>query len=323
MDFFTHIKIAPFQQKICHAKQIFSIGSCFAENIAQRMCRAKFHITSSPMGTLFNPASIASSIDILANKHTIADEELQYANELWFSYDFHSSFSSIDKEKTQKSMQQSIDQGAKALANAEVVIVTFGTAWIYRLKSNNKVVANCHKQPQALFNRELLTIEEIIANWGNLLDSTLKEKQVIFTISPIRHLSDGLEQNSLSKSILRVAIAELVAKHNNALYFPSFEIMNDELRDYRFYADDMTHPSPLAIDYIWQRFAQTAISEESLRLMDRIAKISQAASHRPFNPQSDAYHNFCQKQLEEIEKINHTYPAIDFSEEKAIFIAHL
>lgn len=323
MEFFTHIDIAPLQQKISHPQQIFSIGSCFAENIAQRMRRAKFRIASSPMGTLFNPASIASSIDLLADKHTISDEELQYANELWFSYDFHSSFSVMDKQIALKSMQQSINQGAEALTNAEVIIVTFGTAWVYRLKSNNKVVANCHKQPQALFNRELLTIEEIIASWGRLLDSTLKGKQVIFTISPIRHLSDGLEQNSLSKSTLRVAIAELVAKYDNAQYFPSYEIMNDELRDYRFYAEDMTHPSSLAIDYIWQRFTQTAISEESCNLMDRIAKISQAVSHRPFNPQSEAYRNFCKKQLQDIEKINQAYPAIDFSEEKAIFIAHL
>ena len=323
MEFFTQIKIKPFDKRISHSQQILSIGSCFAENIAQRLRSAKFRVTSSPTGILFNPESIADCIDALSQKRVIAEEELQMANGVWFNFDFHSSFSSPDRDTAVSTMQSAINQGCKALKNSEVIIITFGSAWVYRLNSNGKVVANCHKQPQSIFQRELLATHHIVERWSKLLESTLRGKQVIFTVSPIRHLSDGLEQNSLSKSILRVAIAELVERFDNASYFPSFEIMNDVLRDYRFYAEDMLHPSSVAVEYIWQRFSEVAFSQPTLELIESIAKISQAAAHRPFNPTSAAYHDFCRKQLAEIEKINDCQPTIDFSEEKAIFLVHL
>lgn len=323
MEFFTQIKIKPFDKRISHSQQILSIGSCFAENIAQRLRSAKFHVTSSPTGILFNPESIADCIDALSQKRVIAEEQLQQANGVWFDFDFHSSFSSTDRHAAVSTMQSAINQGSEALRNSEVVTITFGSAWVYRLNSNGKVVANCHKQPQNIFQRELLSSRQIVERWSKLLESTLRGKQVIFTVSPIRHLSDGLEQNSLSKSILRVAIAELVERFDNASYFPSFEIMNDVLRDYRFYAEDMLHPSSVAVEYIWQRFSEVAFSQPTLELIESIAKISQAAAHRPFNPTSAAYHDFCRKQLVEIEKINDCQPTIDFSEEKAIFLVHL
>ena len=323
MEFFTQIKIKPFDKRISHSQQILSIGSCFAENIAQRLRSAKFRVTSSPTGILFNPESIADCIDALSQKRVIAEEELKQANGVWFDFDFHSSFSSTDRHAAVSTMQSAINQGSDALNNSEVVIITFGSAWVYRHKATDKVVANCHKQPQSIFQRELLSTHQIVERWSKLLESTLRGKQVIFTVSPIRHLSDGLEQNSLSKSILRVAIAELVGRFDNASYFPSFEIMNDVLRDYRFYAEDMLHPSSVAVEYIWQRFSEVAFSQPTLELIESIAKISQAAAHRPFNPTSAAYHDFCRKQLVEIEKINDCQPTIDFSEEKAIFLVHL
>ena len=323
MEFFTQIKIEPFSQRISHLQQILSIGSCFAENIAQRLRDAKFRITSSPTGILFNPESIADCIDAFSENRVITNEALQQAGDVWYNFDFHSSFSATDRTAAVKAMQKAINQGNEAIKGSEIVIITFGSAWVYCLKESGKVVANCHKQPQALFQRELLSVQEIVSRWSQLLEGVLRNKQVIFTVSPIRHLSDGLEQNSLSKSILRVAIAELVEKFDNARYFPSFEIMNDVLRDYRFYAEDMLHPSSVAIEYIWQRFREVAFSQPTLELIDRIAKISQAASHRPFNSTSVAYQDFCRKQLSEIEKINDLQPTIDFSEEKAIFFAHL
>ena len=323
MEFYTQIKIKPFDKRISHSQQILSIGSCFAENIAQRLRSAKFHVTSSPTGILFNPESIADCIDALSQKRVIAEEKLKQANGVWFDFDFHSSFSSTDRDTAVSTMQNAINQGNEALKNSDVVIITFGSAWVYRHKATDKVVANCHKQPQSIFQRELLSTHQIVERWSKLLESTLRGKQVIFTVSPIRHLSDGLEQNSLSKSILRVAIAELVERFGNASYFPSFEIMNDVLRDYRFYAEDMLHPSSVAVEYIWQRFSEVAFSQPTLELIESIAKILQAAAHRPFNPTSAAYHDFCRKQLAEIEKINDCQPTIDFSEEKAIFLVHL
>ena len=216
MEFFTQIKIKPFDKRISHSQQILSIGSCFAENIAQRLRSAKFHVTSSPTGILFNPESIADCIDALSQKRVIAEDELQQANGVWFDFDFHSSFSSTDRNTAVSTMQSVINQGSEALNNSEVVIITFGSSWIYRHKASGKVVANCHKQPQSIFQRELLSTHQIVERWSKLLESTLSGKQVIFTVSRIRHLSDGLEQNSLSKSILRVALAELVERFDNA-----------------------------------------------------------------------------------------------------------
>ncbi len=323
MEFLTHIDIAPFEKKIDHSCHIFSTGSCFAQNIASKLQDAKFQVAASPTGILFNPESIARSIDMLDSKHSITEDELRCANGVWFSYNFHSSFSATDKHLALEQMQQAIKRGAAALKQADTVIITFGTAWVYRLLDTGEVVANCHKQPHSLFSRERLSVVEITERWSKLLATTLKDKEVIFTISPIRHLSDGLELNSLSKSTLRVAIAELTSLHANAHYFPSFEIMNDELRDYRFYADDMVHPTFLAIDYIWQRFAQVAIEKESLDLIERVKKICQAAAHRPLNPDSESHRAFCRRQLDEIERFRLSYPMIDFSKEKEIFVAHL
>ena len=323
MEFFTHIAINPFAEKIDHSAKIFSIGSCFAQNMAERLKCAKFHTTSSPTGILFNPESIAASIERMASGRGIAEEELHHANGHWFSYDFHSSFSAADKQQALNAMQSALSKGAEALKQADTIIVTFGTAWVYRLGESGTVVANCHKQPQSLFQRTMLSAEDIATRWSELMNTALKGKRVIFTVSPIRHLGDGLEQNSLSKATLRVAIAEIIGRTENASYFPSFEIMNDELRDYRFYAEDMVHPSPLAIDYIWQRFSQVAFSAETLELIKRLEKISRAASHRPFDSQSESHKLFCRKQLGEIEDILRHYPTLDFSEEKESFVAHL
>lgn len=323
MEFFTRIDIAPFRQKIDHSQHIFTTGSCFAQNIAQRLLEEKFRVCSAPTGILFNPESIAHSIDMLDGCHTVTDKELHQGNGVWFNYDFHSSFSATAKDAAIKQMQQAIKEGSEALKKAEVVIITFGTAWVYRLLEKNRIVANCHKQPHALFSRELLTVEAIVERWSRLLDTTLKDKRVIFTISPIRHLSDGMEQNSLSKATLRIAIAELASRFDAVQYFPAYEIMNDELRDYRFYAEDMVHPSALAVDYIWQRFSQAAFTKECLDVIERVKKITQAAAHRPLNPQSESHRAFCLKQIAEIEKFNVAHPEIDLSDEKAIFLAHL
>ncbi len=323
MQFFTHINIPPFAEKIDYRSLILSLGSCFAENIAMRLCDAKFHIITSPSGILFNPESIAMAIDNMAAGRTPKQEDLLCNGDVWFNYDFHSSFSSCDKDAALHAMQKAMRYGSWSLHAADTLIITFGSAWVYRHKQSGKVVANCHKQPASEFCRELLSAEEIVSRWSSLLQSVLSKKIVIFTVSPIRHLSDGLEHNSLSKATLRVAIAQLCSEFSNALYFPSYEIMNDELRDYRFYGEDMIHPSPTAIDYIWSRFCNTAISESALATMQRIEKLNRAAAHRPFNPQSDSHRQFCRKWLMEIAMLQNEFPEMDLEKEKAHFFSHL
>ena len=319
MQFRTTVKIESLKQKIGHNDSILSLGSCFADNIASRLAAAKFQITASPSGVLFNPESIASAIERYSRAAAPTAEELREGDEGWYSFDFHSSLSHSEREVALAQMQQAVEQGAEALAKAKVVIVTFGTAWVYRLKENGRVVANCHKQHQSLFSREMLSIEEIVERYAPLMEGVLAGKKVIMTVSPIRHLSDGLEANSLSKAILRVAIDKLAERYDNVHYFPSFELLNDDLRDYRFYADDMTHPSAVAIDYIWERFEEYAFSAATTDIIKRLRKIADAVAHRPLNADTEAHRNFCLKMIGEIAAMECVTRGIDFSEEKRHF----
>lgn len=319
MQFRTTVKIESLKQKIGHNDSILSLGSCFADNIASRLAAAKFQVTASPSGVLFNPESIASAIERYSRAAAPTAEELREGDEGWYSFDFHSSLSHSEREVALAQMQQAVEQGAEALAKAKVVIVTFGTAWVYRLKENGRVVANCHKQHQSLFSREMLSIEEIVERYAPLMEGVLAGKKVIMTVSPIRHLSDGLEANSLSKAILRVAIDKLAERYDNVHYFPSFELLNDDLRDYRFYADDMTHPSAVAVDYIWERFEEYAFSAATTDIIKRLRKIADAVAHRPLNADTEAHRNFCLKMIGEIAAMECVTSGIDFSEEKRHF----
>lgn len=330
MQFRTYINIKPAAEQIDHTKSIFSLGSCFAENIASRLQRAKFHVASSPTGILFNPESIANTLDkltLFANADAakrLIEAELRNTDGRWYNYNFHSVFCDSNKSHATDKMVSAHMAGVNALQRADIVIITFGTAWAYYLKECGEVVANCHKQPQSLFSRQLLSVEHIAKRYDKLLsDGALAQKRVIFTVSPIRHLADGAEDNSLSKATLRVAIAELVRNHSNVEYFPSFEIVNDELRDYRFYADDMVHPSPLAIDYIWQRFSEYAFNTTTRQLIEQIARITQAAEHKPFEPTSEAHKRFCRQKLSQIEELNRAYPTLDFGKEIEAFCKYL
>ena len=330
MQFRTYINIKPAAEQIDHTKSIFSLGSCFAENIASRLQRAKFQVVSSPTGILFNPESIANTLDkltLFANADAakrLIEAELRNTDGRWYNYNFHSMFCDSDKSHATDKMVSAHMAGVNALQSADIVIITFGTAWVYRLKENGEVVANCHKQSQAQFVKQLLSAEDIAKRYDKLLsDGALAQKRVIFTVSPIRHLADGAEDNSLSKATLRVAIAELVRNHSNVEYFPSFEIVNDELRDYRFYADDMVHPSPLAIDYIWQRFSEYAFNTTTRQLIEQIARITQAAEHKPFEPTSEAHKRFCRQKLSQIEELNRAYPTLDFGKEIEAFCKYL
>ncbi|MBR6759991.1 MAG: GSCFA domain-containing protein [Alistipes sp.] len=323
MEFRTIIPITPFARKIDHSQQLLSLGSCFADNMAAHLAEAKFRITASPTGVLFNPESIAATLERFAEGRAPELTELQYSNEKWFSFDFHSSFSHHEIAQAQDAMRRGVEIGAAALRQADTFIITFGTAIVYRLTTDGRVVANCHKQPQHLFRREMLSVEEIVEHYNALLNGILCGKQVIFTVSPVRHLGEGLEENSLSKATLRLAINEIVNRNANAHYFPSFEIMNDDLRDYRFYAEDMTHPSKMAVDYIWERFSEAAFSPATRQLIARIGKIRAAATHRPFDARSEAHRTFCRKALDDIASIEGICHDIDFEAEKEQFMAYL
>ena len=313
MKFRTEIESKPLKIEIDHNNKILTVGSCFASNIAERLVGSKFDCTANPTGILFNPKSIAEALGRYSRAGELSADDLICSGDLWFSYDFHGSFSDTTQSVALERMNRGLRLGAEALKGADRVVITFGTAWIY--ERDGCVVANCHKQPASTFQRRRLSVGEIVSDFSTLLTTSLADKEVIFTVSPIRHLGDGLVDNSLSKSILRVAIAELVESHSNAHYFPSYEILMDDLRDYRFYAEDMTHPTPQAIEYIWGRFKCMLLSTNAQVIIPRIEKIVVAANHRPLNAASDGYKNFCRKQLKEIESLSQ----VDFAAQKDFF----
>lgn len=297
-----------------HRAKIFALGSCFAERISERLSRAKFAVTSNPFGVLFNPTSIAKALERLADSRAFAVCDIREGREGYFSFEAHSSLDGRSQTEIFANLNQAVAQGSKALREADWVIMTFGTAWIY--EREGRVVANCHKQPASEFSRRRLSVEEIVEMYGQLFDGVLRDKQVILTVSPVRHLGDGLQENSVSKAILRLAVEELCERYENVYYFPSFEIVMDDLRDYRYYAEDMAHPSKVAVDYVWERFCEYALSQRALQLLPRIEQIVRAAEHRPFNPNGEQHKAFCRAMLERIEELNE----IDFSSEKKEFV---
>ena len=317
MKFRTEIEVTPLAEGLEYGAKIFALGSCFAENISERLKRAKFSIASNPFGVLFNPFSIANAIERLADARTFAVCDITAGKESFFSFDAHSSLDGKTHTEAFGNLNKAVAQGAKSLAEADWVILTFGTAWVY--EHEGRVVANCHKQPASQFVRRRLSVEEIVERYSRLLEGVLHDKKVVLTVSPVRHIGDGLQENSVSKATLRLAVEELVAKHENAHYFPSYEILIDDLRDYRYYGEDLAHPSKVAVDYVWERFCEAVLSPEAQALLPRIAQIVAAAEHRPFNPEGEEHKAFCRKMLERMKAL----PEIDFSLEKSVFERYL
>ena len=321
MKFRTEIDIAPLGVKIGYGNRILALGSCFAEHIAGRLAEARFRIVTNPTGILFNPLSIAAALRSYADEAPVQHSELDFDGELWFHYGFHGSLSAASPDEALAAMNAARKAGAEALRRADRVLLTLGTAWVY--EHNGQVVANCHRQPATEFVRRRLGVAEITGAFSALLAGPLAGKEVILTVSPVRHLGDGLSGNALSKSLLRVAVEQICQRHPKAEYFPSFEILNDELRDYRFYADDMTHPSDVAVDYIWQRFAEAAFDSPTRRAAEDAQRIVQAAEHRPFAPDSEQYRTFCRTMANRIEALEAQYPTMDFADEKEYFASHI
>ena len=254
----TIVDITPSKWKIGYGDSILLLGSCFSDEIGQQMEQRYLHVTSNPFGTLYNPVSIAQAINY---QLPITNDQLPlvFHDGLWHSMAHHGSFSRANKEEAEQAVRASIEAMQKALQEATVVIVTFGTAWVYEFQG--KVCGNCHKLPADCFTRRRLTVEEIVDVWKPILEQ-YKDKHWLFTVSPIRHIKDGLHENQLSKATLLMAVETLITEYgiqnsDRISYFPSYEILLDELRDYRFFADDLVHPSSMAVNYVWERFVDT------------------------------------------------------------------
>ena len=313
MKFRTEIEPAPRSVRIGYDNRILTLGSCFAAHIAGRLAAAKFHVIENPSGILFNPLSIAAAIRSYALPAPVTREELGFDGEVWYHFGFHGDFSAPTADEALRRMNAARQAGAAALRTADRMILTLGTAWVY--EREGQIVANCHRRPAAEFTKRRLDVEEIVETIAALLEGPLAGKQILLTVSPVRHLGDGLEGNAVSKAALRLAAEELKQQFRCVDYFPAYEILTDDLRDYRFYADDLVHPAPQAIAYVWEKFVQTALDDRARQLLPEVEAIVAAAAHRPRNPHGEAHRAFCRRQLERIEAI----PEVDFQRESALF----
>ncbi len=312
----THVQIPKPPFKITYQHKLFFIGSCFSDTIGGKMEELLFPVCYNPFGVVYNPLSVASSFELLLNKELFTANDLSFFNELWFSYAHYSLFSHPDKETCLANINSKFAEARKFILQTDLIFITLGTSWVYRLKENGKVVANCHKQPASLFDRSLLSYEQ---TFEALKHSIERIKDVnpavkfVFTVSPIRHWKDGAINNQRSKAALILAIAKLQDWYENIYYFPAYEIFMDELRDYRFYASDMLHPSESAQKYIWEKFTESFISENDLATLQNVEKILTSVNHRPYFPDTSAYHNFKKALLDRIKNLSQTYQFLDFS----------
>jgi hypothetical protein len=323
MSLITEIQIPESVSKMDYSKNIMFIGSCFSENIGQKMIDMKYNVDMNPFGILYNPQSIANSLRFLLDQQPFTEYDLFQDQGLWNSFYHHSRFSDVDKISALNKMNLRLVESYEFLKKADFLVITFGTAWAYELVSTGQIVSNCHKVPASQFNRVKLTRHEISVAYRHLLDELWllnPNLKVILTISPIRHWKDGAVQNQVSKSTLIMAVDHLRNDYpNHSLsYFPSYEIMMDELRDYRFYAEDMVHLSQVAIDYIFEKFSNHLISKDSINVSKKVLKIRKSMLHRPVNTESDEYEKFLLQTLNEINHLKSQLPLLDFSEEITI-----
>lgn len=316
----TEIEIDCPYWKLGYQTPSLFIGSCFSDNIGGLLLRYKFPVLLNPFGVLYNPASIANAIYMALDHVEISPNELVYHNNLWHSFSFHGAYSSPEKNKVIQTGNTTINNTHSFLKKADFLFVTFGTSWVFKYKETGSIVANCHKVPVNQFDRFKLSVGYIVYQWKELL-SKLHEfnpgLKVVFTVSPIRHLKDGAHGNQLSKSTLLLAIDELIKATpvGQVVYFPAYEIVNDELRDYRFYASDMIHISETAINFIFTKFISSFFTSETRDCYQQVKSIIMAKEHRILNSDTESLTKFSQSMLERIDKLGKAYPYINFQEE--------
>ncbi len=284
MNFRTEIKLGTAPFEINYQHELMLLGSCFSDNIGDKLKEMKMNVSSNPFGISFNPHSIAHSISrIIENKEYTAVENF---NNLYFSFDHHSSFSSITKEETLLKINIALHEAHNKLKQANFLFITFGSAWVYRHTAQNRLVANCHKIPNKEFSKELLSIENI-TEFFNALIKELKEfnpkLNVVFTVSPVRHLKDGFIENQRSKSVLLECVHRIAEANSNCSYFPSYEMVIDDLRDYRFFKKDMLHLNEIGEDYVWEKFCDFYFSNETRAIQVEVQALNALLHHRVLN----------------------------------------
>ncbi|KAA6331894.1 hypothetical protein EZS27_019544 [termite gut metagenome] len=324
MNLKTPVELLSTFPTIHHSHQLLLIGSCFAENIGALFTSSKFHCAINPFGILYNPLSISTALrDILTEKRYTAGDLFCYQGE-YHSLMHHSSFSSSVLSDCLAAINTRLQVAHKEIGRLNHLWITFGTAWVYMFKATGKVAGNCHKLPDSEFERRRLEQDEIVADYISLIDELLlpnPQLHLWFTVSPIRHVKDGMHGNQLSKAILLLAIEQLQQHFpGHVHYFPAYEIVMDELRNYRFYADDMTHLSSLTVQYVWERLASVCFSSETQQLIQECESIRKALAHKPRRSDSETYAGFLEQMVLKIKRLTEKYPNLDV--EKELDICH-
>jgi hypothetical protein len=322
--FQTLVEIPKYRWQTGYSQKCIFMGSCFTENIGTRMETLKYDVDINPFGILYNPSSVLNGLRILLQQKEFKSEALIFADGLWHSFSHHGRFSSADENETLEQINSRIKSSADFLKNAGFLFITFGTAWIYKFKKTGQPVSNCHKIPAKEFERVRLTVDEIVDEYRDLLTEIRKVNpslNVVFTVSPIRHWKDGAIENQRSKAVLLLAIDKLINEFGDdyCAYFPAYEIVMDELRDYRFYAEDMIHISDVAIEHIWEKFQSALIDKESQQVAAHVQKIVKAASHRPIHKNTTEYNQFLLQMKKQIEDLETKYKHLNFTAEKVYF----
>ena len=304
--------------EIAHQNKLLSMGSCFSENIGERLLDYKFSVIVNPYGILFNPVAIAQSLRQIIDNRKFSESDIFYYNQRWQSFFHHGRFANVDKSVCLNDINTAIKQTHQHIQNLGYLMLTLGTANVFVHKKSNQIVANCHKVPSSEFERKRLAINEITADFEpifNQLKTINPNLKIIFTVSPVRHIRDGLVENQRSKATLLLAVDELVKEYDFVSYFPAYELVLDDLRDYRFFKDDMIHPSKLAIDYVWDYFKKTYFSEKTSELNRQIDRLIQAKNHRPFEERSESHQKFIQNQIQKIRQLEKQFSFLNFEKE--------
>ena len=305
--FRTELDPQPSSWTITHDSPTLTIGSCFSGCMGHRFEKNKFPVLSNPFGTVYNPISIFKLLGHAIDNSDPSESHFIETQDLWVHLDFHSKFSSTDKVALEQGTRHAIQNTHQFLKTAKYLVVTLGTALVYKSKTSGEIVANCHKIPAREFSKHLLTQKQVVEAFSGLLEKLTHfntSLRLILTVSPVRHIKDSLEVNAVSKSLLRLVCDTLASQYAHVSYFPSYEIMMDDLRDYRFYATDMIHPSEQAEEYIWNKFASVYFNSETQALLKKWSSIQNALEHRPFNPSSGAHQKFIRQTIQRVQELS-------------------
>lgn len=324
MKFKSEVKINSINDKINYKDNLLFIGSCFSGNIGNKFSERLFNTKINPFGVIFNPISIFKLIERSIDKKYFTEDDWIFRNEKWLNLDLHGELSFTNLEEALSISNNVLDQVNTFIKKSNYFFITFGTSWVYSFKERSQLVANCHKIPQKEFDKSLLTVHEI-TNYGNSVIKKVFEHsntKIVFTVSPVRHWADGAHNNNLSKSTLHLAVNEFL-KLDNTLYFPSYELVIDELRDYRFYDRDFNHPNQLATDYVWEKLSENWIAEKTNKDILEIERLISSANHRPFNISSDAHQKFITKTLSKLSMLKRQLSNLNFNELESLLSKQL